>query len=100
MTFGHDPELPGGFQDADLEMNAAVERANIQARLRKMITVTYAHDTEARGTFNGVDWTARREHDGRANFWNIDVEVSEDSPISGITMEAEYAISSAIEETR
>ena len=93
MTFGHDPELPGGFQDADLEMNAAVERANIQARLRKMITVTYAHDTEARGTFNGVDWTARRDHDGRANFWNIDIE-------SMISEEAEYAISSAIEEAR
>ena len=93
MTFGNDPELPGGFQDADLEMNAAVERANIQARLRKMITVTYAHDTEARGTFNGVDWTARRDHDGRANFWNIDTE-------SMISEEAEYAISSAIEEAR
>lgn len=93
MTFGHDPELPGGFQDADLEMNAAIERANIQARLRKMVGVTYAHDTEARGTFNGVDWTARREHDGRANFWDIDTE-------SMISEEAEYAISSAIEEAR
>ena len=91
MTFGHDPELPGGFQDADLEMDAAVERANIQARLKRLITVTYAHDTEARGTFKGVDWTARRDHDGRANFWNIDIVVSE---------EAEYAISSAIEEAR
>ena len=93
MTFGHDPELPGGFQDADLEMNAAVERANIQARLKRLITVTYAHDTEARGTFNSVDWTARREHDGRANFWDID-------PESMISEEAEYAISSAIEEAR
>ena len=93
MTFGHDPELPGGFQDADLEMNAAVERANIQARLKRLITVTYDHDTEARGTFNSVDWTARREHDGRANFWDIDTE-------SMISEEAEYAISSAIEEAR
>ena len=93
MTFGHDPELPGGFQDADLEMNAAVERANIQARLKRLITVTYAHDTEARGTFNSVDWTARREHDGRANFWDIDTE-------SMISDEAENAISSAIEEAR
>ena len=93
MSFGHDPELPGGFQDADLEMNAAVERANIQARLKRMITVTYAHDTEGRGTFNGVDWTARRDHDGRANFWDIDTE-------SMISEEAEYAISSAIEEAR
>ena len=93
MTFGHDPELPGGFQDADLEMNAAIERANIQARLRKMVGVTYAHDTEARGTFNGVDWTARREHDGRANISDIDTE-------SMISEEAEYAISSAIEEAR
>ena len=93
MSFGHDPELPGGFQDADLEMNAAVERANIQARLKRLITVTYAHDTEARGTFNGMDWTASRDHDGRANFWNIDTE-------SMISEEAEYAISSAIEEAR
>jgi len=89
MTFGHDPELPGGFQDADLEWDERRKRANIQARLRRMITVTDAHDTEARGTFNGEFWTARREHDGRANFWSIDIVVSE---------EAEYAISSAIEE--
>ena len=68
-----------------------VERANIQARLRRMITVTDAHDTEARGTFNGEFWTASREHDGRANFWNIDIVVSE---------EAEYAISDAIEQAR
>ena len=96
MTFGHDPELPGGFQDADLEMNAAVERANIQARLKRLITVTYAHDTEARGTFKGVDWTARRDHDGRANFGNIDINAYE----VWLTEEAEYAISSAIEEAR
>ena len=62
-------------------------------RLRSMVTVTYAHDTEARGTFNGVDWTAYKEHDGRANFWDIDAE-------SMISEEAEYAISSAIEDAQ
>jgi len=33
--FGHDPELPGGFQDADLEMAEMTERANRAARLRR-----------------------------------------------------------------
>ena len=32
--FGHDDELPAGFQDADLEMRELTEAANRAARLR------------------------------------------------------------------
>ena len=33
--FGYDPELPSGFQDADLEMAQLTESANRTARMRK-----------------------------------------------------------------
>lgn len=31
----HDFELPGGFQDADLEMRGLEEQANLETRLKK-----------------------------------------------------------------
>lgn len=31
----YDPELPGGFQDADLEMHTLTQAANRESRLRK-----------------------------------------------------------------
>ena len=36
MTYyDYDPELPGGFQDADLEMSALTESANHEANLKR-----------------------------------------------------------------
>ena len=32
MSFGHDPELPAGFQDADLEMRELEDAANDRRR--------------------------------------------------------------------
>lgn len=35
MNYDYDPELPGGFQDADFEMRELTASANRAARMRK-----------------------------------------------------------------
>ena len=41
MTF--DPELPAGYQDADLEMAGLVEHANREAKRRRRGICTHSH---------------------------------------------------------
>jgi hypothetical protein len=49
--FGHDPELPNGFQDADFEMRALEEEAN---RLHRE---TMAHDKRKLAQTASLAWT-------------------------------------------
>lgn len=45
--FGYDPELPAGFQDADLEMRELEDRAAERETMRRYMDVSgYAPDEE------------------------------------------------------
>lgn len=55
MTFGYDPELPDGYQEADLEMAQATETANEIASIQRASKGGKDIDAEAR---SGLKWLA------------------------------------------
>ncbi len=52
---GYDPELPSGFQEADIEMAEATQTANEIASIKRVSQGGKAIDTEAR---SGLKWLA------------------------------------------